>query len=129
METIANPFKKFDELGIYPELKRFGLPQIGRKPLYAFDLYIDGVHKSIVLRAGAPSVGETREEATEKIIKRVEYIINFAKQHSYGLLTNKDFWEGFEYFDHRTNDKKNTHEFICGLQLRKEYKELFSFIE
>jgi hypothetical protein len=123
MTTTANPFKKFDDLGIYPELKRFGTG-VSINSLYEYDLYIRGLDRSITLRRGAPTMGETREEATEKIIKRVEFVLEFAKQHNYGLILNQDFWKGFAHWDERLNLEKSQ-EFICGQQLYKEFKERF----
>lgn len=113
-----NGFQAFNDKGLYPELNPFGTGKETGQPHYEFSLYIKGVDRSIYLRRGAPSKGETRIIALQRIAELTEIVLTFGQD-----ISERMFWEGFDYFEHHDNEKQNNPLFKAGKDLRKKVKE------
>ncbi len=116
-KIFVNEFQEYNDKGLFPELNPFGTGKENGYPYYEFVLYMKGVDRSICLRRGAPSTGEPRTLALQRLSETVDVVLTFES-----MLSNPDFWQGYDWLDYQR--EKDNEAFKAGRTLRKKLKEI-----
>lgn len=119
MFTINNEFEHYNEKGFYPELRPFGTGLKTGQPHYELDLYIKGLDRSVCLRRGAPSKGETRLLALHRLADLTDIVMQYES-----FVTSREFWEGYDYINDFPTDKVTKPDFKAGMELRSKLKKI-----